>query len=347
MQRADVVKPALLLIGIIAVIIAGTGLTALGLSGGPSQPDSDGISGQSPEQFQPANVNPDVDPEAGQISLPSTSESKRILIDTDHNNRFDRTKLQPVIETLTERGHTVKFSGNIEQSASGPGQSSSFASALSDFDAVMIFYPTEQFTENEIDQLRTFTNTGGRVVMLGGPSQFDVSTGLLGSSVSSVQFAGNALLERYGMRIDSDLLYNSNDERTDNNYKSIYVEPSEADSLTQGVNTVNLDSSGSIVIVENSPAKPLLQATDGTQRFSTRRSGQYVTAARTSNLVVVSDTTFMTDTDVYDVDNEQFVGNLLSFLTSGNKANFPRVSGDTNGTGTADNMNSTNTTASS
>jgi hypothetical protein len=55
----------------------------------------------------------------------------------------------------------------------------------------------------------------------------------------------------------------------------------------------------------------------------------------------------MTDTDVYDVDNEQFVGNLLSFLTSGNKANFPRVSGDTNGTGTADNMNSTNTTASS
>ena len=346
MQRADIAKPALLLIGIVAVITAGTGLAALGLSAGPSQPDSDGISGQSPEQFQPANINPDVDPETGQISLATASESKRILIDTDHSNRFDRTKLQPVFETLTEQGHTVRFSGNIEQSSTSTGQSSRFASALSDFDAVMIFYPTEQFTDNEIDQLRTFTNTGGRVVMFGGPSAFDVSTSLFGSSVSSVQFGGNTLLERYGMRINSDLLYNTNDRRTDNNYKSIYVEPSQSDSLTQGVNTVNLDSSGSIVIAENSRAKPLLRATEGTQRFSTRRSGQYVTAARTTNFVAISDTTFLTDTDVYDVDNEQFVGNLLSFLASGNKANFPRTSGDTNGTDSADSMNSTNTTAS-
>jgi frataxin-like iron-binding protein CyaY len=335
MQRADIAKPALLLVGIIIVITAGTGFTALGLSGGPSQPDSDVINGQSPEQFQPANINPDADPEAGQISLAAASESKRILIDTDHGNRFDRTKLQPIIETLVERGHTVRFSGDIEQLPTSTGQSSSFASALSDFDAVMIFYPTEQFSNNEIDQLRTFTNTGGRVVMLGGPSELDVSTSLFGSSVSSVQFAGNSLLERYGMRIDSDLLYNTNDERTDNNYKSIYVEPSEPDSLTQGVDTVNLDSSGSIVIAEKSPAKQILRATEGTQRFSTRRSGQYVTAARTTNFVAISDTTFMTDTDVYDVDNEQFISNLLTFLISGNKANFPQSSGSANSSNTA------------
>lgn len=349
MQRADIAKPALLLISIIVVITAATGLTALGLSGGPSQPDSDGINGQSPEQFQPASVNPDVDPQSGQISLASASEPKRILIDTDHSNQFDRTKIQPVIETLTERGHTVRYSGNIEQSAGSTSQSSTFAAALSDFDAVVSFYPTEQFSDNEIDQLRTFTNTGGRVVIFGGASEFDVSTSLFGSSVSSVQFAGNGLLREYGMAINSDLLYNTNDNNTDNNYKSIYAEPSEPDALTQEVNTVNLDSSGSIIIAEDSPAKPLLQAAEGTQRFSTRRSGQYVTAARASNLVVVSDATFITDTDVYDVDNEQFVGNLLTFLTSGNKANFPRSSGTMTDTDTGDGMNNTstmNTTAS-
>lgn len=324
MEPADVLQPLGVFVVVVLAVVAGTAITAVAFSGSLSAADGADIRGQSPGQFQPSSVIADADDEAGEIELGAATEDKRILIDTQHGNRIDRDTLQPVVDALVAQGHTVRYT----PSSQATGTQGSYNATLRRFDAVLIAYPTVEFSEDEIAGLQAYAEGGGRVVVLGGPTEIAVTTGLVGASTSTVRFGANTLVGEFGMQMGSDLLYNVDDENNDNNYKSIYAEPAGSGALTDGVETVNLDASGYIVVPEGSDAEPVLMAADGARRFSTRRGGEFVTAARNGNFVLVSDETFITDTDVYDVDNEQFVSNLLTFMVTGDKPDDVPRGGD-------------------
>jgi hypothetical protein len=312
------------LIGVFVAIvaIAVVGGVALGAVGGSGQPDGAEISGQSPGQFQPENVNKGYDPETGDIEVDAGEREKRVLVDTRHGNQFSRANLEPVVEAAFESGHSIEFDAGASSDGRNRRGSGDFSygETLSNYDGVLIIQPTGEFSESERNALRNYTEAGGRVVVLAEPTQIQAALGLFGAP-SPVSFGATNLTRNYGLQVGAETLYNMNDDRNDNNFKSIYASPSADTSLTEGVETISFDQGGYVVVNENHEdagrIEVLYTAADGTRTLDTRREGEYPVAARNGNMVFVADSTFIEESEVYDVDNEVFVGNLVEFLVSG------------------------------
>jgi hypothetical protein len=297
----------------IVVLAVGGAAVAATAGGGDSQADGAEISGQSPAQFQPDAVNHDADPEEGDIEVDASDGAKRILVDTSHSNQVSRSDVEPVVEAAFESGHFVEFGTSQDDRPS-------YAETLSNYDALLIVQPRNGFSESERNAVQNYTEAGGRVVVLGEPPQVQAALGLFGVP-SEVSFGASNLTQSYGVQVGAEMLYNMDPEATDNNFKSIYAVPGTDGDLTDGVETVNFDRSGYVVVNEEhddaGDIEVLFTAADGTRTLDTRREGEYATAIRSENFVLVADSTFLQESDVYDADNEVFVGNLLDFLVSG------------------------------
>jgi hypothetical protein len=320
MKPAEIARPLGVFVIVIAVILAGSavlGAVAGGGGGGPTEGQN--IQGQSPGQFQPESVNPDVDPETGEIAVDADDGTKKILIDTLHGNAFDRDDIEPVVEALAEAGHTVDFAPSGGSDSGGFGSSASYNATLQEYDALLVINPTEGFTEAERAGLQTYIDNDGRVVVLGEPTQTGISGGGLVASLSTTSFGANDLTGEYGARMGAEALFNVDDDANDNGFKSILATPESTSSLSEGVDTVTFENAGYIVRTGESDATVLYTAADGTKTLETRRNGTYATVVRNDNMVFVSDSDFVDQDEVYDADNEVFVSNLLDFLTSGDK----------------------------
>lgn len=300
---------------VVVVVLAAT--AAYGLVAGGSSGPSDGarIEGQSPEQFQPENVNPEVDPENGTITVDSDSEGSRILVDTEHENQFSQSQLEPVVEAAFRANHTLVFPE--ESSSFGSGDSSPYNETLKQYDGVLIIQPTTGFSGNETGALQAYADAGGRVVVLAEPTRTQVSGGGLLASLERVSFGANNMTAAFGVQMGAEELFNIDDEATDNNFKSIYAEPADDDPLTDGVETITFDGSGYAAIGEGSEARVLATAVEGTSTIDSRRTDAYPVVVRNGNMVFVADSSFVERSEIYDADNEVFISNLVTFLADG------------------------------
>jgi hypothetical protein len=308
------------LLGVFVVIVAVAvvGTIFLSLGGGAGTPDGEEISGQSPEQFQPENVNQAFDTEDGEIRIDTETSGKRILVDTGHGNQVSESDLEPVAEALFEAGHSLQFGDEEGQSSRARRRTgeTDYSDTLQKYDGVLVVQPTQGFSQNETESLREYTDAGGRVVVLAEPTRVQGGGGPF-SAPTTVSFGANNLTRGYGVRLGSETLYNIDDERNDNNFKSIYASPEGEGMLTEGVETVSFDTSGYAVVRNTRAANVAYSAADGTRTLETRREGTYPLVVRNDNMVFVADSSVLLPSEVYDVDNEVFVGNLLAFLASG------------------------------
>jgi hypothetical protein len=308
-REGRIVKP----LAVFVLIVVGFVLlaAALGFAGGSGTSPADGqsIQGQSPPQFQPDALLTTPDPESGEITIPE-GDNARILIDAQHDNEFSRAEIEPIIEALFAAGHTVAYA----DSSSGID----YSEGLRRYDALLVIQPTDPFTEAERNAVGNFTDDGGRVVVLAEPTQ--VRAGGSFSLPSAVSFGADNLTAQYGIQIGAEQLYNVDDSANDNNFKSIYAAPSSAVDLTAGVEIITFDTAGYLVRSPASDAETLFTAVAGTRGLTSRRTGTYPTVARSGNLAVVADASFVKASEVYDADNEVFVGNLLAFLVGGEVA---------------------------
>jgi hypothetical protein len=304
-SEGRIAKPlALFLLLLLALLGA---VAVLGFMGGDTV-GSSGVTGQSPPQFQPDAVAVDEDPETGEIRVEG-GENKRILVDTQHDNEFSRAELEPILEAAFAAGHTVEFAGDEDVGVT------EYSSDLGRYDGFLVIQPTEGFSADERDAIREFTDDGGRLVVLAEPTQTEPGGAF--SAPSVVSFGAGGLVGEYGVTIGAEGLYNLNDSENDNNFKSIYAAPEGEDPLTEGVETVTFDTSGYLVTAPESDAEVLYTAIPGTRGLERRQPGTYPTVVRSGNAVVVADSSFLKESEVYDVDNEVFVGNLLTFLAEG------------------------------
>ena len=305
MTEGRIVKPLAVFIVVLVVILGGTFLLAVVNPGSSGPPDGQSIDGQSPSQYQPDAVNAPVDPEDGEISIDSEASDKRILVDTSHGNQVSESELEPITEAVFEAGHTVEY---------GTSGTASFADSLGQYDGVLIVQPLGSYTPAEREALQEYTEDGGRVVILAEPTQTRLSTGFT-QSTTTVAFGANNATEQYGVRMGAEQLYNVDDAANDNNFKAIYASPSDDGELTDGVETITFDTAG--YAVANGDAETKFTAAEGTRTLDTRRTGTYATVVRNDNMVFVTDSTFIRSSEIYDADNEVFIGNLLSFLLDG------------------------------
>jgi len=316
MALRDFLKPLGVFVAVVLVVVAGTALAGLafGSSGGDGAPDGEDIDGQAPAQYQPDNVAHEDDPENGTLAVDGGGEDKRVLVDTRHANQFDGADVDPLVEALVREGHTVDVGAGSE----GSGFETGYTNAtLQRYDALLVIAPTGSFSEREIDGLEAFAEGGGRIVVLGEPRQFSGGGSL--SSGSSVRPSADALAAAFGLRIGSETLYNLDDDANDNNYESVYGTTTGGDALTAGVERVQFDTAGYLVRTGDSDAEMLVRAVDGTRTADRGVAGEYDVAARNGNFVLVADASLVERSELFDAHNERFVGNLLTFLVSGDK----------------------------
>lgn len=292
---------------VLAVLVGGVALLGVVIGGTAGTPDGIGIAGQSPAQFQPDRVNSEIDPERGKIVVDGGNAT--LLVDTDHANQFERSELELAFEAVFRAGHEVRFS---ENAPSDQGYNETLAGTS----GYLVVQPTEGFSDDERAVLRNYTAAGAHVVVLAEPTQSRVSSGLFGGA-TTVSFGANDFVGEHGIKMGAEALFNIDDSANDNNFKSIYSSPRGDDPLTDGAETVTFDAGGYVAVRRTSDAEVVYQSVPGTRTLDSRRAGQYPTVARTENLVFVADTTLLERSEVYDADNEAFVGNLLSFLAAG------------------------------
>lgn len=320
MTEGRIVKPLAVFIVVLVAILATTfllGAVGLGTSGAP---DGESINGQSPPQYQPDVVTVPVDPEDGEISIDTDATNEQILIDTEHDNQVSQSELEPTTEAVFDAGHSIDY---------GLSDNETFADSLDQYAGVLIVQPLSSYSSAEREALREYTERGGRVVILAEPTQTQTSLGG-GQSATTVSFGATDLVKQYGLRVGAEQIYNVNDESNDNNFKSVYASPADESDLTAGVETVTFDTAG--YVITNTDAERKFTAVEGTRTLETRRPITHPTAVRHDNVVFVADSTFITQSEVYDADNEVFIGNLLEFLLGGGMSSNNDNPGTQNGT---------------
>mgnify|MGYP000684081300 CR=1 FL=1 len=333
MELTDIARPLAVFAVVIVVIVGASGVLAATVGGGSSgAPDGQNIEGQSPQHFQPDAVNVDADPETGDIEVDAEQGEKKVLIETQHGTSVSRDDLEPLVEALIRAGHEVDI-GASGSSSGGFNSGGGYNATLQQYDAVLVINPTEGFTKGERAGLREYTEGDGRLVVLGEPTQLGGAGGLL-SGPSTVSFGAGDLTGQYGVRMGAEGIYNLDDDANDNHFKSVYAEPADSGSLSEGVDTVTFEHAGYLVVAQDSDAEVVYTAVDGTRTLETRREGTYATVVRNNNMVFVADTDFMDKNEVYDADNEVFISNLLDFMVSGDKADdVPETAGGDDGNG--------------
>ena len=315
MSDRDIVQPLAVLVVALAVILAGTfAVSALAGTAPTGSPDGANIEGQSPAQYQPESAGLDADPETGELAIDTTDDDSEIVIDLRRAGGTSRADLEPLLEALFEAGHSVTI---LDGSDDEP-----FGDALAGSSGLLIVQPTSPYPDGERDAIQDYVDAGGHAVIAGEPTQTQIGGGLF-ATISQVSFGATELAESYGIRVGAETLYNVNDDRNDNNFKSIYATPTRGGALTEGVDTVTFHKSG-YVVTNGSDVNTLYAAVEGTKTIDTRRAGTYPVVVRNGGMVFVADGSFLSQPELYDADNEIFTSNLLSFLAAGDSGNFGR-----------------------
>ncbi|ERG95488.1 ABC transporter [Haloquadratum walsbyi] len=305
MQVRELTAPAAVFAVIITVVLIGA--LVIPFIGGGTTPQ---VTNLAAEQTNTDTVQITPTAEEGDITVDGPGGSKTVLIDKAHSNRLSDEKLSTLTNALVRNGHMVRVLSR--EQAREPAWNESLRSA----DALVIANPTQPYNSGQLAGLEKFANAGGRVTLLADPAAISAGGGLLGLSIqeSSAQYTG--LASSFGFAAQSGYLYNMHNYQ--NNFKSIYATtPSETrSSLSEGIDRVVLREA---VAISTASAEPALNTVDQTVREPTRREATYTVAATTGSVAIVGDTDFMKPKNVYVADNEILLGNLATFLVSGNK----------------------------
>ncbi|MFB6160054.1 MAG: DUF4350 domain-containing protein [Haloferacaceae archaeon] len=316
MNAADWAKrlAALVLAAAVVVSVAGAGAVLAERSQeAPAEPLD------TPE-YAPSNVDVDYLQASGQIQVNRSAATGdgTVVIDKGHGNRFSQADIQPMVEALTRVGYDVEFytGGDL-------------AAQLEDAKAFVVIDPSQEFEPGDVDDVRRFTGQGGHLLLVGEPTQITVGGGLFGTGIRTQQPRLTTLTTPYGMTVDTAYLYNQ--ENADANYKWITARPTDAEGL-DGIERTTMYTAAEVTV---NGGTVLLRSSPNTLKSSTDdQSGQYPVAVRKREVVLVGDSTFLTEGRYRVADNEAFAAYLVRFLASSDRTPGTDISGADEETGT-------------
>lgn len=271
--------------------------------------------------------------ETGTVRVDAETESKVVVIDRAHENSVTREDLQPLVASLVEAGHEVRFYRTGGEDASpgpslGGGPGGGLNQSLRNADAFVTVAPQRPFKPDEIRGLTDFASRGGRVLMLAEPSRTKVSGGFPGPIVpgpvsprtEQVSTELTGLAAEFGMSVGTGYLYNTHENA--NNFQHVYGQPATETELTAGVDRAVFQRATPIT-VDESTSQPVVTTTNRTRLSTTRDQSAYTLGARNENALLLGDTTFLTPPYYRDADNEVLLGNTIEFLVTGTKTPRP------------------------
>lgn len=279
------------------------------------------------------NVQPTGATEGGVIEMDSAGSTKRVLVHVGTPASSSGSLLEDIplqgsaeavttgsaagrersvsalLSTLVANGHEVEF-------YSQPSRSGSFddtptvGDELADADAFVTTAPTALSNE-ERGAVTDFAAAGGRVFVGADPGEAR-GVGDLVSDVGVYQETG----------------YLFNIDENDQNYLSIFAEPTGDAVVTEDVDRVVLRGAAP---VGQFGAGPTLVTDSETEHSTTQQADTYGVAALADNVTVVGDSSFLQPENAYRADNNVLIGNLADYLVTGtvNEAATGRLGADT------------------
>ncbi|WP_336002937.1 DUF4350 domain-containing protein [Halorientalis halophila] len=304
------------------VLVVAAAAPLLASPGGEANPQP-----QNPDAFQPDRIVPEDVNSSGSVKVDADAEGQVVLIDRAHGNDFDREEIQPLVEALVRNGHEVRFHGGGPGGAgsAGPGSESPLNRSLREADAFVVISPDRPFADPERRGVADFADRGGRLVMLGEPtSSAPTVSSLFGPPMDQSATSQMASLSsRFGMGLGTGYLYNMYENG--NNFQNVYATAAGEGPLTEGVDRVLFDRATALSV--GGDASVALSAGDRSALSTTRRQGEFPVAATSGDVALIGDTSFLTPSNYRAADNEVLIGNLASFLVSGDKQPKPDPAG--------------------
>ena len=243
-----------------------------------------------------------------------TASSGTVLVDLAHANRLQMSELNVLQARLAARGLQLL-----------PVAEKDDLRHLRHAKALMIVSPGEDWAPEEIQQVQTFVDKGGRLLLVADPTRFDVIYDEEGFYVGLDHDAPhlNDLATRFGLVFQSDYLYNTVDN--EGNFRNIGLADFARDLLTEGLERLVFYATHSIVSEESA-----LITAGGETRSSTSEGAQDLTVGLLTAdgaVLALGDLTFMTEPYNAVYDNDRFVSNIATFLSTATReyelADFP------------------------
>lgn len=251
-----------------------------------------------PESPPPSSTFVD-EPEEGEGS---------ILLDVAHDNAFELNELGFLNGRLSARGFNLI-----------PYSSGNLASQLRSVNAFVVITPLSPFSFAEIQAVKDFVNRGGRLLLLGDPTRYEISIEEDLFEVFLVieddKIPLNSLGNEFDITFKGDYLYNMSEN--EGNFKNIMLSGSnigESD-LTDSLETVVFYGAHSLDVGPTGTA--LFSGGDDTWSSATDRSGGLTLGATSQDgrVLALSDIHFMTDPYHTSYDNGRLVAHIADFLT--------------------------------
>lgn len=270
---------------------------------------------QEPTTYPGYNATDLVPERTAAQGVPAVQEAETrgtVLIDTIHSNRFTRSDIRPLTEALADAGYRVEFT-KFARPISGQ---------LRKADAYVVIDPGKAYSPEEAEMLSDFAADGGRVLLVGEPARSTV--GLLGLGVIPVRSRMASVAEPFGITFGNTYLYNM--ERNDGNYLNVIGSGTDRGALSEDVDEL-VAYTGTHVSARD--GTPVVRASDGTRSGRTGTAERYQLAVVSGNALAVGDKAFLMEGSFSVADNDQFLANVVEFLTSGDRQfdllDFPYV----------------------
>ncbi len=289
----------------LAAVFAITVIVVVGASAaGPFLAQPQGPTPDTPE-YDTATLVPDQVATDGTIEGDSRADSGTVLIDLLHSNRVSKDDLEPFTSAIQAAGWNVEYADGGDN----------FQTELSGADALVVIDPGREYAPEQVDQVETFVDNGGRVMMAGEPRQLAIQQAGLFAVIVQQENNLGPLATRFGITYGDTYLYNM--ESNDGNFKHIFGQAADDSELVSGVDEMAMYVATS---VRTSEGTSLVEAESGTIQDRTGATGEYSLAVQNGNVVAVGDKTFLQRGNYKAVDNDQFLGNVVSFLTAADRS---------------------------
>jgi hypothetical protein len=261
-------------------------------------------------QIQPSVVEP-----RPYVERETPISSGTALLDLAHANRVRMAELNVLQARLASRGQRLE----------PLTEATDLAGKLHYAQSLVIISPGQDWSPEEIQQVVSFVDKGGRLLLVTDPSRYEALYDEWDQYVGLDHDAPhiNDLAARFGLTFQTDYLYNTTENA--GNFRNIKLSDFASDPLTQGLEELVFFATHSIRSEE-----PGLIVTGGETRSSAGEVERDLTVgllAADGAVLALGDLTFLTEPQNAVSDNDHFIANIAGFLAAAQRqyelADFP------------------------
>ncbi len=256
---------------------------------------------QTPDFLSLEIPNPELSTPVVSDIVKNTVGAGIVVFDLAHANQYQISEIEVLIDDLKYQGAEIVTLDEGED----------LSTLLKGAAAFVSIAPTMNFTEDEIQQIQTFVERGGRLLVIADPTRSSSEYAI--SRAESVQVA-NKLLEPYQITFRNDYAYNVYDH--EGNFRNVFLEPQDENELTKNISEIVFYAARTI----SSYQFNVIAGDENTLSSLTDAGGDLcLVALSEGNVLAMGDFTFLTSPYYLVADNYQFITNISQFLVNGER----------------------------